>query len=74
MVARRLTLAFCSFFLSHRKYHATYLKKIKINKCEALDLAKGALKTIPEQQFSSTYSLKKGEIVPGHFLAPQWGK
>lgn len=31
MVARRLTLAFCSLFLSHRKYHATYLKKIKIN-------------------------------------------
>lgn len=36
----------------------------KSRTCKALDLAKGALKMTPDQQFSSKYALKIVEIVP----------
>lgn len=57
--------------------------KLSKKTCEALDLAKGALKMTPNQQISSKHTLKMLEIVtsvehvpiqqssPGHFLEPQ---
>lgn len=78
----------CGLILSSAS--SSFLKgnilKLSKKTCEALDLAKGALKMTPDQQFSSKHTLKMVEIVPsvehalmqqsgpGHFLEPRCRK